>query len=111
MAGGDSVHRNPRNKPHLPTNLEPTAILPLRVKVESTAPGRRAQSLETVYPTTTIDIGSPSKSHPDGKVRHMAPPAKRVSELIDDLFEDLAKAKNLPLLVRAAIVHFKKASP
>lgn len=43
----------------------------------------------------------------DGKVRHMAPPAKRVPKLMDDLFENLAKAKDLPLLVRAAIVHYE----
>lgn len=43
----------------------------------------------------------------DGKVRHMAPPAKRVPTLIDDLFENLAKSKDLPFLVRAAIVHYE----
>ena len=43
----------------------------------------------------------------DGKVRHMAPPAKRVPALIDDLFDDLSKAKDLPFLVRAAIVHYE----
>lgn len=43
----------------------------------------------------------------DGKVRHMAPPAKRVPALIEDLFAYLAKTKDLPLLVRAAIVHYE----
>jgi len=43
----------------------------------------------------------------DGKVRHMAPPAKRVPTLIDDLLENLAKANDMPLLVRAAIVHYE----
>ena len=43
----------------------------------------------------------------DGKVRHMAPPAKRVPTLIDDLLENLAKANDMPLPIRAAIVHYE----
>jgi hypothetical protein len=34
----------------------------------------------------------------DGKVRQIVPRAKRVPTLIDDLFENIAKAKDLPLL-------------
>ena len=43
----------------------------------------------------------------DGKVRHMAPPAKRVPQLVEDLFKNLRSAKDLPLLVRAAIAHYE----
>ncbi len=43
----------------------------------------------------------------DGKVRHMAPPAKRVPVLVADLFNHLAVARDLPLLVKSAIVHYE----
>ena len=41
------------------------------------------------------------------KVSHVAPPAKRVPQLMENLFADLKKSKNLHPLVRAASVHYE----
>ena len=41
------------------------------------------------------------------KVSHVAPPAKRVPELMETLFADLKKSKDLHPLVRAASVHYE----
>jgi Fic family protein len=43
----------------------------------------------------------------DGKVRHVAPPAKRVPQLIDSLFSALERDNSLPLIVKSAIAHYE----
>ena len=43
----------------------------------------------------------------DGRVRHVAPPAKRVPKLVQGLFERLKNDKFLPLIVKSAIVHYE----
>lgn len=43
----------------------------------------------------------------DSKVAHVAPPAKRVPDLMKDLFEFLKKDKGTPWLLKACIFHYE----